>query len=100
MGIIVGLILGITCGIFILNDAPKRNMSGAWSILGFLFGVIGLIIYLLARKPVTNSANMPTNNINMPMSGHPMNIPDTCPHCKNPNSKRIRMCEWCGGQIV
>lgn len=27
-------------------------------------------------------------------------IPDTCPHCKNPNSKQIRICEWCGGQIV
>jgi hypothetical protein len=27
-------------------------------------------------------------------------IPETCPHCKNPNSKRIRLCEWCGNQIV
>lgn len=27
-------------------------------------------------------------------------MPDTCPHCKNPNSKQIRICEWCGGQIV
>jgi len=26
--------------------------------------------------------------------------PDTCPHCKNPNTKRIRLCEWCGNQIV
>lgn len=27
-------------------------------------------------------------------------IPDTCPHCKNPNSKKIRLCEWCGNQII
>jgi membrane protease YdiL (CAAX protease family) len=27
-------------------------------------------------------------------------IPETCPHCKNPNTKRIRLCEWCGNQIV
>ena len=27
-------------------------------------------------------------------------IPDTCPHCKNPNTKRIRLCEWCGNQIA
>jgi uncharacterized membrane protein YhaH (DUF805 family) len=27
-------------------------------------------------------------------------IPDTCPHCKNPNTKKIRLCEWCGNQIV
>jgi hypothetical protein len=26
-------------------------------------------------------------------------IPTTCPHCRNPNTKRIRLCEWCGGQI-
>jgi predicted Zn-ribbon and HTH transcriptional regulator len=26
-------------------------------------------------------------------------IPDTCPHCKNSNTKRIRLCEWCGNQI-
>jgi len=27
-------------------------------------------------------------------------IPEVCPHCKNPNTKRIRLCEWCGNQIV
>lgn len=27
-------------------------------------------------------------------------LPNVCPHCKNPNNKQIRICEWCGGQIV
>ena len=27
-------------------------------------------------------------------------IPDTCPHCKSPNAKKIRLCEWCGNQII
>ena len=27
-------------------------------------------------------------------------ILDTCPHCKNPNTKRIRLCERCGNQII
>ena len=27
-------------------------------------------------------------------------LPDTCPHCKSPNTKKIRLCEWCGNQIV
>jgi hypothetical protein len=27
-------------------------------------------------------------------------FPDTCPHCKSPNTKNIRLCEWCGNQIV
>jgi uncharacterized membrane protein YhaH (DUF805 family) len=29
-----------------------------------------------------------------------ISIPDNCPHCKNPNTKKIRLCEWCGNQIV
>jgi hypothetical protein len=27
-------------------------------------------------------------------------IPESCPHCKSPNSKKIRICEWCGDQII
>lgn len=27
-------------------------------------------------------------------------IPDSCPHCKNPNIRKLRVCEWCGSQIV
>ena len=30
MEIIIGLIVGVACGIFIIGDAKKRNMSGAW----------------------------------------------------------------------
>jgi hypothetical protein len=26
-------------------------------------------------------------------------IPDHCPHCKNPNTKKLHLCEWCGSQI-
>ena len=29
-----------------------------------------------------------------------LNMPDKCPHCKNPNPKKIRLCEWCGNQII
>ncbi len=29
-----------------------------------------------------------------------INVPDVCPHCKNPNTKKIRLCEWCGNQII
>jgi hypothetical protein len=27
-------------------------------------------------------------------------IPETCPNCKSPNEKRIRLCEWCGLQTI
>jgi hypothetical protein len=26
-------------------------------------------------------------------------IPETCPICKNPNTIKTRLCEWCGGRI-
>jgi hypothetical protein len=26
-------------------------------------------------------------------------ISETCPQCKNPNTNRLRSCEWCGNQI-
>lgn len=28
-----------------------------------------------------------------------IDAPATCPHCKNPNEKKLRECEWCGGLI-
>jgi hypothetical protein len=28
-----------------------------------------------------------------------VSIPIICPHCKNPNTKRIKLCKWCGNQI-
>lgn len=29
-----------------------------------------------------------------------LEIPKNCPHCKNPNMDRRRMCEWCGNPII
>lgn len=26
--------------------------------------------------------------------------PSTCPTCKNPNSNKLNICEWCGNQIT
>lgn len=28
-----------------------------------------------------------------------IDIPITCPHCKNPNINKIRECEWCGNKL-
>lgn len=101
--IIISLIVGIGCGLFIINDAKKRNMSLGWSLLGFLLNLLGLLIYIIARKPIgyQEVINTSTNNNNHSQnSNNAVNIPDTCPHCKNPNSKKIRLCEWCGNQIV
>jgi len=27
-------------------------------------------------------------------------IPEKCPSCKNPNTKKLTVCEWCGGKTI
>ncbi len=27
-------------------------------------------------------------------------VAEFCPQCKNPNTQKLKICEWCGGQIV
>jgi hypothetical protein len=102
MAIIIGLIVGIACGLFIIGDAKKRNMSAGWSVLGFLLALLGLLIYIIARKPIADQTvtNYKTDSNNFSIiPNQQVIIPDSCPHCKNPNTKRIRLCEWCGSQI-
>ena len=49
----------------------------------------------LAEKGHNVSFNL-SNNI----ESEKIVIPDTCPHCKNPNTKKIKECEWCGNKII
>lgn len=81
---------------------PKINL-----ILAFIIGltVVGFFLLLIAFNinPLAKEiANSIANNINktQPILNSVESIPETCPHCKNPNSKQIRICEWCGGQII
>jgi len=103
MLIILSLIIGIACGLFIIGDAKKRNMSAGWSVLGFLFNLIGLLIYINARKPIADQSvtnyNANSNNFSK-ISNQQVTIPDSCPQCKNPNTTRSNICEWCGNQII
>jgi hypothetical protein len=68
--------------------------------------IIILLIYFLKRKPnsVKNNNILAKNaafsdKIEQTVSEN-ISIPEICPHCKNPNTKRIRLCEWCGEQIA
>ncbi len=104
--IVLGLIVGVFTTIFIVNDAKKRGMSQGWGAIGFFLGLIGLIIYLIARKPIlqvpaSNQHYEPAeSNVYSQNSIQDITIPEICPHCKNPNTKKIRLCEWCGNQII
>jgi len=68
--------------------------------------IIILLIYLLKRKQnsVKNNNILAKNTEFSYKTEQPapenISIPETCPQCKNPNTKRIRLCEWCGNQIA
>jgi len=47
-----------------------------------------------------NSSSNIEHSISKETTSSDILIPDICPHCKNPNSKKIRLCEWCGNHII
>jgi len=53
-------------------------------LLCFYFFVIRSIIRKIKRIKEKDKSNK---------------IPDTCPHCKNPNPDKKPICEWCGNKI-
>ncbi len=63
----IAIIVQIVLTIWVYKDAKKRNANAAlWAILTFLFGIIGLIIYLLAGRksgtPVSTPAATPVSS--------------------------------------
>lgn len=58
----------------------------------------------LAKPDITyqNAESQNTYNQNPQITSQfqtPLIIPNTCPHCNNPNNRKTRLCEWCGSQI-
>ncbi|MDX9816256.1 MAG: hypothetical protein RBT06_04890 [Smithellaceae bacterium] len=53
--LLIGLLIGVICGVFVYDDAKKRGMNAlGWSIFIFLILIIGLPMYALMRKPLLN----------------------------------------------
>lgn len=49
---IIGILVSFSLAILVAVDAEERGMSSfGWGIGVFLFGLIGAIVYLVARKP-------------------------------------------------
>jgi|GEM_PF-2095051 len=65
------------------------------TILGFL-GVFNFVFALCFALYVSAKKAAQVN----PNSDHLSNITDICPHCRNHNTSKTRLCEWCGSQIV
>ena len=91
-----------------LGLEPKQPFATLIWIFPPLIAGILHVIDLNSRPIVLEIASMlnkklnagPILNAEVPFkSDDSIEIPDKCPNCKNPNTKKIRLCEWCGGQI-
>jgi hypothetical protein len=54
---------------------------------------LGINIKKLNEVKKTDTNDDQSNNF-LSNKEKKVSIPATCPHCKNPNTKRIRLCEW------
>lgn len=74
-GALLFLIINIAILIWVIRDAQARGSSaGAWVIIVLLFGVLGLLAYLVARPK--------GKLVPCPECGKQKPITDTiCPHC-------------------
>ena len=54
---VIWFIISILLCIWVYRDAESRGMGGVlWLIVVLITGIIGLIIYLVVRKPKTGSS--------------------------------------------
>jgi len=85
-------------------------LSGAHVILILaiiiVIAIVVAIVWIFKNISVSRRSNdQPLNStfaqvINEQEPPQPiLHIPDTCPYCKRPNTRRTRLCEWCGEQI-
>lgn len=73
-------------------------------VLVMIITVLPLILFLILPQPISKElANYISNHYesNHSASDNTTNpLPQTCPHCRNPNTSKTRLCEWCGSQII
>ena len=105
---IIGIVFLVLC--FTLYITAAITGYDEPLLLGIATSIISIVFFILSlifkKKEAISAplASQSTDNIpiidTMVTNNTQVIIPDTCPHCKNPNTKRIRLCEWCGNQIA
>ena len=87
----------IKLNLFILAQAPIGSSGIPWQVL--FFSSIILIMYFFVIRPQKKKQKSLNDSETTLEQNDNKEIPENCPHCKSPNSKRIRFCDWCGNQI-
>ena len=96
----------LTCLFFYIAVEEDDDAAG-FCVLALIIAIVFSILSSIYKKKEGLSAPLVSQSAdNIPIidtmatNNTQVIIPDTCPHCKNPNTKRIRLCEWCGNQII
>ncbi len=103
--LLIYILIMIIATVFVYKDAKKRNMNGSlWGLVAF-FGpfLIGVIIYLVCRNPITDlqcskcGASVEKTQKNCPKCGTKLLI--NCPECEFPIQKGWQSCPKCGARF-
>jgi hypothetical protein len=102
--ILLGFFVCTAIGIVVYYDAKRREMEPLlWALVAALVPYfIGLIAYLIARKPIATfcpgcGASVPEHSAYCPQCGHSFQRP--CPSCGRPSDPSARFCPYCGAQV-
>lgn len=105
LAVILGVGVPVAMGIYVYNDAKKREMNAlVWTLLVILIpGFIGLIVYLIVRNE-HSALNCPRCGRNVaahfsvcPECGH--SLKPVCPVCGKPVSRDWNICPHCATAI-
>ena len=98
------IILNIPSALFLIASGTKRSHDIGDS--GMLQIALPFYIWVLLFKNSEKSDNIygayilsDINTIDNPNKIETL-VSEICPNCKNPNTHNLKICEWCGNQIV
>lgn len=98
--------LGLAPGLVSLIASGKKRLNDL-GLPGWLQLLYPLTFFIMLFKRGTDEDNEhgPSLHITKKSTDHLDNvkredIPNACPSCKNPNSQKLLVCEWCGNRIV
>jgi hypothetical protein len=105
IGRLLGFVLLAVIGWAVWRDANSRGMNGVlWGVLGALFCIIVVPIYLIVRKPVLSAEQQRSEAA--PISLHADRQPGVpgaarfCSKCGSALTEGAKFCGKCGASVI